>query len=318
MGVRDIQTILLARRLLAVIQPCTGDRASGPVKLFARSGTVVRVPRGCYALPILSTRATPSLLFKTAEGPEEDESWLVADSGTDVTFISNVGGKRHNLPIGTQILLDPRLPALVSSPLPVTAAPFTGGADLLAFGAINDAVIYETMQGPSIELDLQRSDIGRFPALVVTWIETQPADGTTIPRVGPRANRLGTRKSLYTYDYQISIISERGDTDHARRHEGLAMADTVADFVIDRKAVDGECLSSPSGVQVRNIFREIGPQEVYKKFYVYSILVSAMGVRQMIDERVFSEWLLAVLAADKPDAALGPIRVVDDNEIDMS
>jgi hypothetical protein len=292
---------------MATLQPATGDRASGPVTLTA-SGADVTVPRNTFAMPIIDGHRRPDLLLKTGEGPNEDGSWTVTSGGTAVTFISNIGGVRHNIPINTRISFDPPLIGLVST-LPTADSAFTGGTDPTVFGTIKDMVIYENLDGPNFQIDLRRSAVTRFPCVLVTWMNTEPADGTTISQThrATRSNRFGVLKE---------------QSDHSRRHEGLEIIDTMAGLLTDRQSVDESPFSNPGGVQIRQIIRDISPENDYQKMYIYSLMLSTERNLQQTDSRVYSDWLLAVMDIYKPqDPALpnqGDFTLVDDVEIDMS
>lgn len=316
-----------ARAIMAVISPLTGGRASGAATLTSAAGTVV-VPRNHYAYPIVAGKHRPDQLFKIDTGPNTDGSWDVGAGGTPVNFVSNNGGQRYNIPAGTKLIFDPPLSGLVAA-APAADATFTGGIDATGFGALKDLLMFETMDGDDA-LSLRRSNVTRFPAAVITFRDFQPADGTTI-NVTQRETKVGTRKSLYKVTYVISVISSRADQDHERRHEGLTIVENIMKLINDRRAAEAppdepdlarECLSNPGGVQIREAFRESGPQDIYQKFYIYNILVSTTVTLQTTDARTYPDWLLAVLNVDKPqDPALpnqGPFRLVDGMIIDMS
>jgi hypothetical protein len=308
-----------ARNLMATLQPATGDRASGPVTLTA-SGADVTVPRNTFAMPIIDGHRRPDLLLKTGEGPNEDGSWTVTSGGTAVIFISNIGGVRHNIPINTRISFDPPLIGLVST-LPTADSAFTGGTDPTVFGTIKDMVIYENLDGPNFQIDLRRSAVTRFPCVLVTWMNTEPADGTTQTQThrATRSNRFGV---LYKDTFALSVLSSKEQSDHSRRHEGLEIIDTMARLLTDTQSIDGCPYSNPGGVQIRQVIRDISPENDYQKLYIYSLMLSTERNLQRLDSRVYSDWLLAVMDIYKPqDPALpnqGDFTLVDDVEIDMS
>lgn len=315
-----MSTILdTARNIMAVIQPATGNRATGIATITA-SGADVNIPRNTFAMPVIDGRRRPDLVLKTDEGPGEKGLWTVTSSGDEITFISNIGGVRHNIPINTPISFDPPIAGLVSA-VPTADAAFEDGTDADYFGGIRDMVIYENFDGPSFQDDLKRSGISKFPCVMVTWMNTEPADGTTISTT-VRETRAGTRKILYKDTFVLTIVSSREDSDHARRHEGLDIADTISRLISDKQMVDKCAFSTPSGVQIRNIMRESGPENVYQKFYIYNILISTERTLQQLDSRTYSLWLKAIIDILKPqDPPLpneGDFTLVDDMEVDMS
>ena len=316
----------LGRELMAVMQPCTGTRASGDVTCKALSGKTIQIPRNHYAFPIIKGDRRPELVFKVAKNPDTaDGSWEVDDSGADVLMISNIGGVRYNLPAGTRIAFDPPIADLVGSPngdQPKVKATFTGGADAAGLAAVADMAMYEKLRGGELAHDLRRSSIIGFPAVILTWSDLQSADGVTVPQ-GDRGNRVGTRSTLYKSSWDITILVSRENEDHERRHAGLAITDYLTRLLTDRQSVDGQCISNPSGLQVLQVFRETAiPQAVYQKFYIYHIIVAAeIGVEQ-IDSRSYEDWITAVISVDKPQSPAlpnqGSFTLVDDMEVDMS
>lgn len=316
-----MSTILnTARHIMALMQPVTGDRATGVVTVTSTPGNIVSIPRNTFAFPVIDGRVRPELIFKVDEGPEEDGSWSVIETGTAITFISNIGGVRHNIPAGTPIYFDPPIANLVMT-LPVADSDFSGATDADYFSGVKDMAIYETFGGPIFQADLRRGSITKFPCIIITWVSGEPADGVTTSQTH-RETRAGTGRALYKDTYAITVISSRADSDHSRRHEGLEIIDTISRLIVDRQSVDEEPFSNPSGLQIRSFSRENGPQEFYKKFYMYTIMVSAERNLQQLYPRTYADWLLAIMNVYKPqDPPLpneGDFTIVADNEIDMS
>jgi hypothetical protein len=315
-----------SRALMAIMSPATGTRSSGNVRLQAQPGVEVSVPRNHFAFPVIKGDRRPELVLKVAEGPEDDQSWKVTDTPGDILLISNIGGERYNLPDGTPIVFDPPLTGIVTSPAankPKVNVAFSGGLDRTGLGCVADMLMYEQLRvSPELGVDLRRSGITKFPAVILTWSDLQSADGVTVPQAG-RGNRVGTRSTLYKSTFDITIMVSRADEDHARRHEGLAIMEFLMRLLTDRQSVDGLCVSNPSGVQILQTFRETAlPQSLVQKFYIYHIIVAAELGLEQIDSRTFNDWLTAVVDVIKPqDPKLpnqGDFTVVDDMEVDLS
>jgi hypothetical protein len=307
----------VARGIMAIIQPETGDRATGTVKIVATSSDVT-VDRNKFIVPIVGGRHRPDLVFKVARGPESDRSWTVTSSGVDVSVLSNIGGARHNLPMATEFVFDPPLDGIDSV---VPTAAMANGTDPTGFGGIQNMVLYEQFEGPSAMLDLARSAVRAFPAVLVAWTGSEPGDGASSSQVDQRI-RTGSFASLNREMFDIVVITNRGESDHIRRQEGLSVLDQITMRLAHRRGVDGgQPVSNPSGLQIRGRYRENGPQDIYKKFYVYGLRVSAMIAYTQIDERTPAQWLLAKFDVLKPqDPALpnqGDYTVVEDAEVDM-
>jgi len=300
-----------ARAIMACLQPLTGDRATG-IALVTAAGADVELSRNSYVLPIVEGQQRPDLAMKVDEGPNDDGSWTITSGGVAVDLFSNLGGRRQCVPTDTVFAFDPPIDGIKSV---VATAPFLGGTDLIGFGALRDVVMYEHIG--TLQLDLSRSGIKGFPCALLSWVDDEPADSASTSMTA-RATRLGTRKNLYKLTYQIAVISERGESDHARRAEGLEVLDQIAMLLVDRQAIDGEPFSNPSGLQIVKRWRETGGGPTYQRYYVYGVLVSAMVVLSREDTRTFSPWLRTVLNVDKQLDGETDLRLVDDAEIDMT
>ncbi len=314
----------LGRALMAIMAPATGTRSTGMVRLQALTGVEVTLPRNHYAFPIIKRDRRPQRLFKVGAGPNLDGSWTITDSPSEILMVSNIGGKRHNLKAGTPIVFDPPIEGLVVSPdpnKPVTTALFTGGDDSEGLGCVADMIMYEQLRFTDLAVDLRRSDLKGFPAVVLTWTDLQSADGVTVPQ-GERGNRVGTRSTLYKSTYDLTIMVTRESEDHARRHAGLAIIDFISRLLTDRQAVDGICVSNPSGLQILQVFRETAiPQALFQKFYIYHVIVAAELGFEQIDNRTFEDWRRTVFDVVAPQTPALPDQgnfvVVDDMTIEM-
>ncbi len=319
-------TIDTGRALMAALQPITGNRAAGQIKLRTKPGVQITIPRYAFWAPVVEGQRMTSWLFKAMEGPNEDKSWTVDDSGNStIDVMSNIGGMRHNVPTGTQF--QPDLPieqlVLVGADQPVAVVDFEGGTNPAQYAGVQDMAMYETFDGPALTTDMHRSPLDQFPGILLAFQDFSPADGVAIAQNNQMAINAGTDKKFYKITYTISIVTTRGEGDMSRRQEGLILADAVSQLLNDKHNGDvGECLSNPGGVQVRQMIREDGPQDIYKKFYIYTVLVSCMATLQRVDFRTYSPWLRTVMAVDKPQVPelpnQGQLRLVDDNIIDMT
>lgn len=318
-------TVDVGRALMAALQPLTGSRSSGTVRMRATAGNTLSIPMNSYWVPIIDGQRQTSWLFKAARGTNEDGSWPVDDSGTSVVnLISNIGGQRHNLASGT--VFAPVLPQdllATGADAPTATSDFEGASEPGNYCGVRDMVLYETFDGPDFSVDLHRSPIRQFPAVMLAFQNLEPADGVAIAQNNQGEVNAGNGKKFYKVTYTISVITSRAEGDMSRRMEGMLIADTIVSLLMDKHATDtGECLSNPGGLQVRQMIREDGPQPVYKKFYIYTVLVSAMTVVTRLDFRVFPPWLRAVMNVDKPQVpslpGQGTFRLVSNNVLDMT
>ncbi len=319
-------TINTGRALMAALQPLTGNRAAGNIRLRTQPGVALTVPRNAYWTPVIDGQRQTSWLFKTMQGPNKDKSWPVDDSGNSlIAVMSNLGGMRHNVPAGTGFQPDIPIDALVLKGVdqPVADAEFVGATNPGEYCGVQDMVMFETFDGPALTTDLHRSPLSHFPGIMIAFQDFAPADGVAIAQNNQIAINAGTDKKFYKVTFSISVITTKGEGDMSRRQQGLIIADAVAQLLNDKHSGDvGECLSNPGGVQVRQMIREDGPQAIYQKFYIYTTLVSCMTLLQRLDFRTFTPWLRTVMSANKPQVPSlpnqGPLTLVSDNIIDMT
>jgi hypothetical protein len=276
-------------------------------------------------MPIKDGALFTQWLFKVGKGPEPDGSWVIGDSDVDIDLYSAIGGQRFNLCLGTEFGFDYVIPELDLSQIPFAPAEFVGGQQpALDVGSFLDVGIYETFDGPSIPLDVRRSLLQQFPGALISFIDMTPADGITSAQTRMGSVNAGTGTKFYKINYSISIIVSKTDGDLSRRFQGMVLTDQVLAELIDLHACpDGEGLSNPGGIQIRQVFRENGPQDVYKKFFIFTVLVSVMTSITRADNRKFLPWLRTSFVVDNPPPHQAPsvqetIRVAGPIEVDMS
>lgn len=325
MTVASSFTINAGRALIAAMQPLTGARASGSIRIYAKLGMESRIERNSYWTPVISGRRQGSWLFKATVGPNADGSWTVTDAGTEVGFVSNIGGHKHNVDAGTVFV--PTVPdenLILSGPnAPAAVDDFTGATEPGAYCGVKGMVLYETFDGPAYSLDIHRSQLTHFPGVIVAFQDLEPADGVATAQTNQSAVNAGDGTKFFKLSFSITVITSKSESDLGRRQEGQIIADSIVALLNDKHMGDpGESLSNPGGIQVRRMFREDGPQDIYKKFYLYTVLVSAMVAVRRLDFRYFPPWLRAVMNVDKPQSPAvpeqGPYRLVNNNVIDMT
>jgi hypothetical protein len=298
--------------ILAICGPMTGTRASGTVTMV---GDDTPVPRNTVLIPVMGGHARTSLPFKVAEGPDSDGSWTASPGGTEIEVFSNIGGARHNVQDGTEFVIAPPTMSEITSS--VASGDFTGGVDATGWGAVKDAVIYDQLDGPAFHVDLRRSMVKDFPAMLVCWLQSDPADGGTIKTL----RRTGHNTVTFREQFQVAVITNRAEGEHTRRAEALHILDEASAWLSTRQAVDGRSLSAPGDLYIQRRYRESGRSDFYKKFDVYGILVTIEQTIERHDTREFNDWLTTVVDVTKPqDPPLpnqGDYTVVDDMTIDM-
>ena len=323
----DSTVVSTMRAMMNVLHPLTGDtRASMTLTITAQSGVEFLLKPNQWLYPVIGggaggpQRMRPDLLFKVLSNPaREDGSWQVTDTGNPVPIISNIAGIRHNVSVGTNFAFD--FPAEDILSMQVSSVEVLA-TDPPENGFIQSMVIFE-QAAPDFFTDLKRAEVvTKFPAVIVAFDDMQPADGSTIDSL-TRRNKMGTQTSLYRIDFQLTIFSSRNESDNRRRLEGLHIADGMIRYMTDRRQTDdGDCLSSPGGLQILQVFRNTQVQAQYQKYYVYTILVAATVTLQMTDNRTFNPWLSAILNVEKPQNPAqvneGSLPLVENNIIDMA
>jgi hypothetical protein len=320
---RNSTIVRTGRALLCTLQPFTGERAVGVLRMRAVPGKQFTVPRFTYVFPVLNGSAHAAWLFKVDVGPEEDESWIIrGDRDTLVHVYSAIGGSRYNIPKDTTFVFDYVIPELDGSL--VSDGDFTGGQNHQEeFSSLHDAVAYETFDGPLIDLDNRRSGLTHFPSAVVAFMDLTPADGVTVAQTQGGSVNAGTGSKFYKINYMISVVASRVDGDVSRRLQASLLVDDILSELVDLHMTnDGEPISNPGGIQIRQVIRDNGTQEIYKKFFIFSMLISVMTAITRTERRVFVPWLRTKMSIDHPQTPelpnQGTIRVVDSVVIDMS
>lgn len=336
MTMRQTASVIeLARDLMAASTPVTGTRATGRVLVRPVGTSPAFLQRNWCLMPIVNGAAREDLLFKVGRGPhrarypngvrvKEDDNepdteswWTIQPGGTIVNIHSLIGGKRHNLPRGTKFVFDPHNRALeVECEL---QNDIIDGADPTHFGGCMSMVQFEQLSGPQVTLDAFRAELGKFPAVVFAWENSQPADGTTQSSLNRGQTRVGQGRQLFKEAFNVFVVSERLDSGPQRRSEGLKLLDDLTFWLTDRQAVDGQIFSAPSGVQIRGRTRVAGDNAAYQAVYIYLLQLSITHLWTPYDDRTFSPWLRThneILTHERDGD--GERKVVVSQDIDMT
>jgi hypothetical protein len=279
----------LGRALFAQLTALTGARATGSITINSPAGMLVSP--NAYLLPVVGGQLRDDLLFKTgrrgttmaADGTGGD--WLVPPGEPlSVALKSNVGGARHNLPAGTVFRFDP--------PHSDPAATATLDADMVD-GSDADQLVrrvawFEDLDSSNPSKDIFAAKLGDFPALMLVWQDSEPAEGT---QAGLRqgANR-GARKVKFTRErFVLYVITGRLVGDSGRRQEGMVVMQAASRLLTDRQRnIDGELLSTiGAGVEVNERTR----LRRSEKHYIYALRLRMNQTTQPLDERTFNRWI---------------------------
>jgi len=302
------------RNCLAAIHPLTGDRASGTITVTA-SGADVTLPMGTWIYPVVSGQVQTDRIFKAAEGPNSDKSWTVTSLGTDVDFISNVGGEKHNVADTTPFVF---LPPLVGIDSAVASGAFSGATNPTFYGGVKEAFVFEHVNGPAQQIDLERMKLRGTPAVIIVWNSSEPSDGATTSSNSPGSHSRGTFSSSFRELLTIVIVVAKSHNEAARSEEGLYIMDQIARYLNKRQAIDGCLISAPSPILVQSRNRVAIPKEPYQRHYIYSVNFSIENAYTMTDDRSYGDWLLSNIDILKPDDDLGDYTLVDDMKVNMT
>ena len=304
----------MMRNCLAAIQPLTGDRSSGVITVTA-SGADVTLPLGTFAYPVIGGQVQTDRIFRADTGPNSDKSWTVTAAGTDVDFVSNVGGEKHNVADATSFVFLPPLAGVASA---VSSGAFTGATNPTFYGAVKETFVFEHVNGPAQQIDLERMKLRGTPAVIIVWNSSEPSDGVTTSSNNPGAHSRGTFSSSFRELFSIVIVVKKSNSEAARSEEGLYILDQIARYLNKRSSIDGCLISAPSPILVQARNRVAIPKEPYQRHYIYSLTFSAENAYTMIDDRTYNDWNIANIDILKPDDDLGDYTLIDDMKVDMT
>lgn len=304
----------IARGIMAACQPLTGDRASGTVALHNVSAAPISVVPNSCLFPVVNGSVRYESVYKVGRNPADAKGvWTIGAGATqNVPVFSNIGGVRMNLSAGTTFRAEGSWsPGLAPNPRAVTA--IVGGADPSDDLALYNFVMYENF-GAKPTLELFKSAIGgRFPAAMIFWLESEPADGLSTSATN-RPTHQGAGKISYTEMFEIMIVSTREDSENNRRAQPMRIMDAVSALLVDRMSVDGSAISSPGGLHIRRRNRLGGEDGFYRVFQAYSLTLSAQATYVRTDDRVYDVLRKFRIDAPREDSPTD-LPLVVDNEV---
>lgn len=302
----------LARALLSTVAPASGARATGSILAVASGASPVTLPANTYLVPVLEgegggKQIDEALLIKTALNPATEQpfqqggSWTVPGSSNLVVSVrSALGGARHNFPAGMVLRWDPPVPGLTPTAA-VQAGGLTGGADPTAPGGLLAAAWFPAL-GPQAFQDLFAAGLGRTPALLLSWLASDPIEpvvaGTRQGSTRARRDRRVFRETFVAY-----AIGSHQQSAGRRHSEGLELMHWLTDLWTDRmRNDDGEQVSFAAG-GINIISRR--QQLKDPRFYVYEIAFSTQVIYSRTDTRAFGPWDKTRIV-QKTEAVAGP------------
>jgi hypothetical protein len=302
----------LGRALLATLTPITGVRATGTVTVTA-GAVAVSIPRNAYLLPVVGGQLRDNLPFKTTEAIE-----LEPHESAPVAITSNVGGARHNLVAATPFRFDPPifLPHAPSwEPAPVLDETMTDGSD--AGALIRSVAIFEDVEEADPAEDSFAAKMGDTPSVVLSWIDSDPVDGTSAG-LRTASTRAARGKKFYRENFVLYVRAGHLGGDHFRRREGIVLVQAVTTLLTDRmQNDDGEQLSTVGGGVEITSRAKLGRSTTS---YLYGLRLRMSQTIERYDTRVFGPWDATRIVSQAPGREAPepttPLDLVDDT-VDM-
>lgn len=306
------------RAVGTLLAPLMGTRARGKVIAKARTSDVF-VPRNAVMIPILNDErweaGTLRVAHNEAKERGSDDGWVVTAAGTEIDVVAAFGGPNGNLPGGTVGDWEMPIPGLEPA-VHVEAAGISGGVAPDCHGVLRAFCVFEDVGHTEPWETLVALDASSFPAAIMYWLDSTPADDVTDSRTGRGGVRVGRGRQLYTESWTLELYTSRGDSDSARKREGLTLLQSVSELLTDRQSIDGIPISSPAGITIKRRYRVTRDP----RWYCYAIDFTTTHCLTMRDERTWNDWLttrLGVLAPAPAGSEQPSWPMVDDNVIDM-
>lgn len=287
-------TMRTLRQCAAVLQPLTGERATGTVRLVSTPATLA-VPAGTYMFPVHVSDAgsdmlRPALVFQTAADV------VATPAGVDVAVFSVVGGIAHHAPAGTVFRLAEPMSADIASAVATTA--IAGATSPAGPLAVKEIHVFEQLTAGSQAAQLFYSKLRAFPAIVLVWEATGAAQD-----IGPNVRLRPDRWTAH-------IVVSRLDVGELRAEQGLNIMDAVEVLLGRRRIVDGQPFTS-ADVEIVGRAR----LAIADTTYIYSVSFQTWSGVPRRDDREFKAWLKTsiTLRTTPPDPSLTPevVTLVD-------
>lgn len=294
-----INTHTLGRGLQACLQVLQGDYSTGSVRAVATTDPV-ELPKGTFGIPIVDGSEDESkAVIVTANPSATGGAWTVTSAGLDVAVASIQGGVHTALAAGTLVRWDPPITGLELTGT-VSAGGLTGGTAATHYGALRQVRYYRDMGSNPGAADFYAAGLHSYPAAVIGWESTMPADGAAMPGVGPDSTRRGQGKREFVATFALMLFTSRFDQTHRRRKESDQLRDDVLELLTDRVSYRDCYLSSTRGIQILEA-RHVGSKPSY---YVDVVRFSCHFVLTKRDDRTFHDWLTTRLQLATTDVTV--------------
>lgn len=249
-----MSTLAASRALQALLQQLQGSPSTG-IATVRSTGATGSVPGSSFAVPIVGGQAREDAVLFVPRNTAADGAWPVTAAGSSVPVESVQGGTHVNLPEGTVLRWLPALAGIESQSTLSTAT--TGGTRT---GPLRQVRYFKDLGSQEKARALYNAQVHDYPAAVLAWANTAPADGSVQGSYGPQATRPGRGVRVFRAYWVLHLITSRLDTTDERTREGDQLRDDVLELLTDRVAVRGLHVSLEPGVQVQGArFLEVAP-----------------------------------------------------------
>lgn len=279
---------ILARRILAALQPLTGDRAETTV-LATATGADVELRANTLAYPIVTTD-TGSRQMDPSRPVRVAETTTVTSAGTPVPITSVLGGEAQNLGATTEVRWVPPVDGLAPTATFVEAA--TGATTATGPGSMRKITTYRQLGNAEAASALFFAQAGGpFPVGVLEWLGAEYGESR-----GPQTVAVRDR-------WRLAVVSARLDGHDQRSDENLDMLDAAAALLTSRSSVDGCAFSAP-GIELidaANLY-------VTKTSYVDVLSFATHSTLTRKEAREFPPWLWSTYELGAPKTIVAGIR----------
>lgn len=282
-----MSSVYLSRALQAVLQELQGPYSTGQV-LASSKGESASLPAGTFGVPSLrGCDLDQSMVMVEPNPATDDHSWPLTTTPTAVTVSSVQGGGHANLAGGTTVRWCAPAQANIAADATVTEAGLTGGSWLDTPGALRQVLCSKDLGSRAQAREFFQAQIGDFPAAVVCWSSTMPANGSAVSGIGGDNLRVRRGVRLYSHQFDILLVTSRLDSDDARRTEGDILRDNAVKLLTDRHSWRGLSISGPQGIQILDARASL----VTESAFIDTIKVSCMfALERTPAKRTFQPW----------------------------
>lgn len=213
-------TLRRARRIMAVLAPMTGSRATATLTVRSSSGTPT-LSKGATCVPVRDG----SVHYEQPFFVPSDVT--LSTAGVSVPIVSVIGGARHNgLVVGDEVRWLPSEGDVASA---VVATPSSGATN----GEVKQLVMLDQLTA-DVSAQLFAARVGTFPAMVLGWESTN------------RYESKGNGAAIRPDNWKLYVVVARTDGHEVRSAEGTRLLDRAEELLLDRVDIDGLQLSNPS------------------------------------------------------------------------